>query len=190
MKRSCLDVFSIEDFQNGKESAFDFLFKDLYAPLCFFAHKMIHSEMESEELVQSAFVTLWEKHTQFDSLLKIKAFLYIAVKNAALNWIKKKNNQSKAFQYLLESDLHEEVIVEKIIYAEVLYALEDAIDNLPEKCRNVIRLSYIDEKSSKEIADLTGVSVSTVDNQRARGVKLLKKSLAKVGLFSFSLFIF
>lgn len=190
MERSFVSEFMIEDFRNGKESSFDLLFRKLYAPLCFFVDRILSDEFAAEEIVQSAFLKLWEKRAQFDSLLKVKAFLYIASKNAALNWLKKEKNQSKAFQQLfISTQQQEEGIIERIIYTEVLQVLEKAIDDLPEKCRDVIRLSYLNEKSSKEIAVLTGVAISTVDNQRARGIKLLKKSLAKAGLLSFSLFI-
>lgn len=182
--KACLNyAFSIKCFRAGDESAFDFLFRQLYAPLCCFAEGIVHDEFIAEELTQTAFIKLWNKRNGFTSLLKIKAFLYIVIKNEAFNYLKKEKKRLRTSEQLsLHAPLSENDITDRIIYTEIKLILNQAIADLPNRCKKVIELSYLHEKSSKEIAEEMGVSVSTVDNQRARGIQLLKKSLAKGGL--------
>ncbi|MDX3916119.1 MULTISPECIES: RNA polymerase sigma-70 factor [Olivibacter] len=186
MKARPTDEFSVDRFRKGDESAFDYLFRQLYGPLCTFAEGIVGDEYIAEELAQAAFIKLWKKRSGFASLLKIKAFLYIVIKNDAFNHLKKEKSRLKIEQQLSQKlPFSEQDITDRIIYTEMMLILDRAISDLPERCKKVIELSYHDEKSSKEIAEAMGVSVSTVDNQRARGIQLLKKSLAKVGLLSF-----
>lgn len=186
MKTRSVNDFSVNSFCKGDKSAFDYLFTQLYAPLCSFAEGIVCDEYIAEELVQTAFIKLWKKRNAFASLLKIKAFLYLVIKNDAFNHLKKEKNRRKIEQELSQKlSFSDQDISDRIIYTELTFILDRAISDLPERCRKVIELSYHDEKSSKEIAEVMGVSVSTVDNQRARGIQLLKKSLAKVGLLSF-----
>lgn len=186
MKARPTDEFSVDRFRKGDESAFDYLFRQLYGPLCSFAEGIIADEYIAEELAQAAFIKLWKKRSGFASLLQIKAFLYIVIKNDAFNHLKKEKSRLKIEQELSHKlPFSEQDISDRIIYTEMMLLLNRAISALPERCKKVIEWSYHDEKSSKEIAEAMGVSVSTVDNQRARGIQLLKKSFAKVGLLSF-----
>jgi len=183
MKAYPHSAFSIECFRAGDAGAFDFLFRQLYAALCCFAEQIVHDEFIAEELTQNAFIKLWNKRSGFTSLIKIRAFLYIAIKNEAFNHLKKEKNKLKTTDHLrANAPLSENDISDQIIYTELILILNKAISTLPERCKKVIELSYLHEKSSKEIAETMGVSISTVDNQRARGIQLLKKSLAKGGL--------
>jgi len=183
--------FSVKRFRAGDEAAFDFLFRQLYAALCYFAEGIVHDAFIAEELTQNAFIKLWNKRKGFTSLIKIRAFLYIVIKNEAFNHLKKEKNRLKTTEQLtLHAPLSENDITDHLIYTEIKLILNQAIADLPDRCKKVIELSYLYEKSSKEIAEAMGVSISTVDNQRARGIQLLKKSLAKVGLLHLLFFLF
>lgn len=191
MKANPTCELSIEKFREGDESTFNDLFRSLYGPLCGFAEGIVKDELIAEELTQSAFIKLWKRHHNFDSLLRIKAFLYIAIKNEAFNHLKKEKNRLKLEQhFLVNSVSSEQNVMDQIIFTEVIFVLNRAIEALPHRCKMVIRRTYLEEKSSKEVAEEMGISISSVDNQRARGIKLLKRTLARVVLLCCSLLLF
>jgi len=74
----------------------------------------------------------------------------------------------------------EQVYIHNIIRTETIYLLTQALNTLPERCRQVFIKLYIEEKSVKEIAAEMDTTISTVKNQQARGIKLLKPKLVSL----------
>ncbi|MNL47195.1 RNA polymerase sigma factor [compost metagenome] len=112
----------------------------------------------------------------------MKAFLYISAKNACLDGIEQEQRKSKRDNnwYLQRSDFEPDV-EERIIHAEVLMEISQAIDLLPEQCRKIMKMSYEQGMSGKQIAEEMRLTVSTVNNQKARGISLLRKTLSVKG---------
>ena len=159
--------------------AFKSAFATYYPSLCFFATKLTSEREVAEDIVEEMFVKLWVKEPDFHLHKNIKAVLYIGVKNACLDYIKKRKNErahAQALSYLLEQE-QEDFILNEITRAEVLRELYAAISELPEGCRNVMELYYRYGLGHKDISNQLGVTVSTVKNQKARGILLLKKKL-------------
>ncbi|WP_353196423.1 RNA polymerase sigma-70 factor [Parapedobacter defluvii] len=180
----------IQQLHRGNQAAFDALFRMFHPALCFFARRLASGlpKGQAEEIVQDAFLKLWQRRTNFSDLSAIKAFLYIATRNACLNYIEKEQVRSRRHeQYLHSVDEVEDAVVEEIIYAEVLREVSQAIDTLPEQCRRIIKMAYEEGLTPKEIAQVLNISISTVNNQKSRGVSLLKKRLSGNG-FTFLLF--
>lgn len=155
------------------------VFSEHYLALCFFADKMINDRTAAEDIVEDMFIKLWEKEPDFSSYKNIKAVLYISVKNACLNYIKKRKNiltQTNALTYLLQQE-QEDFILNNITRAEVLREVYDEMQKLPPECRKVMQLYYQHGLDHKSISHELGVTVSTVKNQKARGLQILKKKL-------------
>lgn len=176
----------------GSQAAFDEVFRMFHPALCFFAKRLGGANLEpgeAEELVQDTFLKLWQRRADFEKLTAIKAFLYIATRNACLNRLEKEQVRSQRHErYLHTVDDFEETVVEEIIYAEVLREIAVEIDRLPEQCRRIVRMAYEDGLTPKEIAAKLNITISTVNNQKSRGIALLKKRLSDTGftlLFSF-----
>jgi len=173
----------ILEFQSGKVSAFDQIFNKFYSPLCYFGSRIVQDKFTAEDLVQDIFVKLWHKNEDFDSLETIKSFLYVSVRNACLNYIEKSKVKAKHANYVIsQGQVEEETILHSIIEAEILREIFDTVDTLPEQCRKVIRMTFEEGKKPKEIADELGITVSTVNNQKMRGLGLLKNRLSDDGL--------
>lgn len=154
-------------------------FNRYYLSLCFFANKLINERVIAEDIVKDVFLKLWEKEPDFSRYKNIKAVLYIAVKNACLNYTKKRKNdrtQTNALTYLLRQE-QEDFVLNEITRAEVLREVYAAMQQLPAECRKVMNLYYQQGLDHKSISVELGVTVSTVKNQKARGLKILKKKL-------------
>jgi RNA polymerase sigma-70 factor (ECF subfamily) len=169
--------------REGNERAFDRLFRKFYPSLCFFARRYVAVSGLAEEVVQDAMVKLWQRHGDFDNFNAVKAFLYISIKHACLDGSesekRKLNRDSNWYQ---QQEHLEPDVEEHIIQSEVLMEISQAIAMLPEQCRNIMKMSYEQGKSGKEIAEAMHITVSTVNNQKARGILLLRKILSVKGM--------
>ena len=170
--------------QRGSQTAFETLFRMFHPALCFFARQRAVNlnPGEAEEIVLDSFLKLWQRRSNFTSLPSVKAFLYIATRNACLNNLdKEKVRHRKHAQYLDSADEIEDTVVEEIIYTEVLREVSQAIEALPAQCQRIIKMAYEDGLTPKEIATELNITVSTVNNQKSRGIRLLKKRLSSNG---------
>lgn len=163
-------------------AAFDQIFEEFYRPLCFFASRIIQDRFDAQDIVQDIFVKFWQKENIPDAMDAVRAYLYVSVKNACFNHLEKSSVKIKHQQSLANTDFEEATILNTIIQAEVLRQVFAAVDTLPEQCRKIIRMTFEEGKKAKEIAFELGITVSTVNNQKMRGLNLLKNRLSDEGL--------
>ncbi|HEY9362486.1 MAG TPA: RNA polymerase sigma-70 factor [Chitinophagaceae bacterium] len=156
------------------------VFNQYYAALCFFANKMLDDKRISEEIVEDVFVKLWTKEPDFNNHSNVKALLYISVKNSCLNFIKKHRNDlsnQNAFAYHLKHE-SEDFILNKMVRAEEIVEVHTELQKLPLRCRKVMNLYYGEGMDHKSIANQLCITVSTVKNQKMRGLKILRENLS------------
>lgn len=169
----------MDAFRNGEPKALHSLLKLFYGPLCLFAERLVKDRLAAEDVVGESFIKLWDKRSDFETLQNTKAFLYITTRNSCLNLLKreKRDNLSKKQLAYLTGD-QEEYILNEMVRAEVLQEIMQEIERLPEQCRKVLKLGYLEGMKNQEIADLLQISVHTVKNQKARAIQLLKIKLS------------
>ncbi len=154
------------------------VFYQYHAALCFFAEKLVQDRTEAEDIVEEVFIKLWQKEPDFSQYKNIKAILYIAVKNACLDHIKKRrrdNQKLNGLTYTLQQETEGFVLLE-MVRAEVLRSLYAALENLPVERRNVMQLIYVEGWDSNKVAEHLDISIHTVKKHRLRGIKDLKGS--------------
>ena len=165
----------IEKLRFGDESGLREMFDLYYSPLCIFALKYIDAFDKSEDLVQEVFINFWEKNRVAQLNGSLKSYLFTAVKNNALAYIRKNN------KYLLE-ELNDDIdlFVEESIDSEMLddknKQLYKELDNLSENNRKVFEAIVFENLKYKEVAEIHGVSVNTVKTQFSRSLKQLRAS--------------
>lgn len=161
----------------GDERAYDEIFRQFYQPLCFFAERILADSFHVEDIVQNTLIKLWQGKHDFNSSASLRAFLYVSVRNACFNELEKGKVRSKYQDNLTGVD-NDGNALDVMMQAEVVRKLFYAVDSLPEQCRKVIMLTFSDGRSPKEIAAELGISTSTVNNQKMRGIMLLRKRLS------------
>ena len=169
------DTISIAAFQNGDLGAFNRVFNFFYKRVCFFAAGIV-SENCAEDIVQDAFVKLWERRESFNNLNAIKAFLYLTTKNSCINYYRHQKVVDK-FESVQTEGLTESNIIHQLIEAEVLDEVQRAVQQLPPGYRQVIYLSYFEGLSNQETADYLQVSINTVKTQKVRSLRILREIL-------------
>lgn len=164
--------------KEGKQDAFEMIFKTYYKPLCSYAYSFLQDRDEAEEVVQATFVSVWSKRETLDVQLSFKSYLYRMVRNSCLNVIKheKVRQQHAAFETAAGEPTHESVS-QSVLSVELEQKIFEAMKALPEQCRLVFQLSRFEELKYAEIADQLKISVKTVENQMGKALKIMRDQL-------------
>ena len=164
-------------FQAGDVKAQRILFDEFYKDLCYFTERFTGDQDEGQKVVIDAFEKLFRKHSHFQSLNNVKAFLYISCKNACLNFLKaRKRKQKKEKEFISTQD--DKLFVElEFVEAGVIKAIYTAIETLPDQCRRVFEMLYFEDMKYPEIAEVLGVTENTVRSQKRRAITLLRAKL-------------
>jgi len=173
-----LPIDYIQLFQLGEEQGFNHYFNTWYKQFCFFAINYTKDQVAAEDIVSDCFIKVWNKREKFTNEAMLKSYFYTSIANACTNLYrdqkKLKQHKSSLRIYIQTTELSH---LHNIISAETINLLMDAINKLPPRCKEVFVKHYIEEKSQEEIAKEMNTSISTVSNQKARGIKLLKSKL-------------
>ena len=153
---------------------FDLAFQQYYRPLCLYALHYLHDLDEAEDIVQDCFVRLLEsgKLTTSISLNQLKSFLYTSVRNACIDRLRRKNPVLQDFS---PSDLQGIISDEQAMDSSSREAeLWTAIEQLPERCREIFLMSKRDDMTYREIAEELNLSEKTVEHQISKALKILR----------------
>lgn len=152
---------------------YDLYFNDLCKSLNYYT-----SDVEViEDIVQDVFVSLWENRDSV-SISYIKTYLFTAARNRMFNLIR----DSKKYETLIEEhynnlSLHDD---NEHSFNEELYLLtNEAIESLPEKCKEVFKMSKLENNTYRQIANTKNISVKTVENQMSIAYKKIREYVSK-----------
>jgi len=160
------------------EAAFEQVFKTHYKNLHAYAFTILKDEDEAEEMVQQVFFKLWERSEHLSFSGPIAAYLYRAVHNESLNFIKHQKVKAGHQLHVAYSMKNKsEQASPKMIRKELENKFREALNELPEQCRTVFQLSRFEDMKYKEIADKLEISVKTVENHMGKALKLLRTKL-------------
>lgn len=177
------DVYWLKELKHGNSMALSYFFDLHYQTLCYFAESIVKDQQEAEDIVATSFLKIWNRHTDFETAQNIKAFLYISTKNACLDHLKHLKRRTLAQQGYFQQLISEENNIENhLIEAEFLQLLNVELEKLPERCKEVFKLIYVDGLKTSEIAELLDLSVKTVRNHKARAVSLLQLAFSEKNL--------
>ena len=159
------DIELINDLRRGDVTAFDALYKKYSSSLYAFGLKLLKSEVESEDLVQSVFMTLWEKRKNLNSELSIKSFIFTIAYNDICKLFRRRNYLKIFIEETVNLQSEGAVNIEKQIDSKLLLEkIQLIINKLPERQKEIFLKSREEGKSSKEIALEVGLSQGTIDN--------------------------
>ena len=170
------DIHIFEKIKKGDNVAFSQLFDEFYTPLCFFANRYIADLDKSRSLVQQVFVDLWIKHEQLKIHSSPKSYLYQSVKNRAIDYLRK---EKKNIPFSISSENNGSTpFLDLVEEAELIEKINKAINQLPEKCREIFILCRFENMKYTEIAEKRNISVKTVEMQMGIALKKLRQSLS------------
>lgn len=175
-----MDIISI------KRTEFEKIYVTHYSRMKRFAQEYVIREEDAENIVQDVFVDLWEQNLLLVTHTKLFAYLFTALKNRCIDFLRHKtvvqhtavkmqDDYTKALQMKFQSleAFDEQLFTEP----DIETIIQNAIENLPEKCREIFILNKIEGKKQKVIAQELNISINTVENQMAIAYKKLKEIL-------------
>lgn len=173
-----------EQLRSGDLKAFEYIFFQYNLGMTAYAMKFVGDVETARDLVQDVFFYIWEKRKSLNIDRSIKSYLFRSVHNACINFLKKEehkkvygrdlilkffekwpgDNSDDAYQLLLAKDLSSEI--------------DSIVEELPEQCRAIFRLSRFKGLKNREIAEIHSISIRTVETQIYRALKKLKSGLS------------
>lgn len=164
--------------KNGDQTAFELLFHFYYPGLVMYSTQFTTDRMEAEEIVQNFFVRFWQKHQQITPSDSLKNYLFLSVKNGSLNYLKHKRVEEKYIRSMSELS-NQHLIFDPDVYVEteLQEKIKNAIDLLPEKCREIFIMSRLRGLKNEEIATELNLSKRTVETQISKALKVMRVEL-------------
>jgi len=181
-------TFSIEiidQIRCGSEKAFRVVYDLYFLRLERFAAAYVIDRGEAQDIVQSVFLTLWDRKESLYSETNLGNYLITLTKNQCLNYLRHERVQlnyltrqeQKNAELLLNFYALEKLNENKLLFDELEIAAKQAIDSLPGQSREVFILSRIEGMKYQEIAQKLEVSVKTVEKKMSIALELLRDAL-------------
>jgi RNA polymerase sigma-70 factor (ECF subfamily) len=166
----------IQGIREGNQLCFQSVFSDYYDRLCQYAFTILRDMDEAEDLVQTMFVKWWERREEIIINQTVKAYLYRSVYNLCINELEHRQVKQKHLDHTTQEWANEKQQPE-VFPNELEESISSAINQLPEQCKIIFKMSRYDELRYTEIANKLGISPNTVENQISKALKFLRTQL-------------
>lgn len=188
------DVILISAIRKKDKKVFEAFYKKYYKQLFSTAYQYVGQSEAAEEIVHDLFITIWNKADQLNIQYSMKSYLFRAIVNSSLNFIRKEKMNAQKQLAWRASHEEQKPFTEDGEAAEneetLLKSLEEALVLLPDKCKQVMYLSRFGKLKQQEIADQMGISLKTVKNHLTYGFQKLRNHIEKQGQVIIFLILF
>ncbi|MDZ4699246.1 MAG: sigma-70 family RNA polymerase sigma factor [Rhodothermales bacterium] len=174
MAKAVEDAELARRIKRGDHGAFKHFFDRYHGALFGYLRRRGIDEETTADIVQNAFVMIWDKRDQIDENKSLRAFLFRIGYTRALNYFR----DNAKFDH--HADLDSRSTTDPIghDYSAMQDALLRAIASLPERRRAVFELCFMEDLSYREAADMLNISIKTVENQMAFALKNIRGAMA------------
>ena len=152
----------------------------------YFAREYVHSESDAENIIQDVFLHLYERRDLMDAYTNLTAYLFTSIKNRCLDYLRKwvlEQETAQGVQDEFEMELRMKYDSLEIFNTQfsdetdIGELLDNALQKLPERCRNIFIMNKLEGKKQKEIAEELNLSINTVESQMGIAYKKLREEL-------------
>ena len=153
----------------GDEATFAMVYKSYFISLRNYATSILSDQEAAYEIVQNLFVTLWENRKKLDREKSLRNYLLRGTHNNSLRYLKTHSLHQ----------LHHEQIINHDPPTDPETQLANILNELPERSKQVVIMSHIENKKSTQIAKELGISVRTVETILYQAMKKLRAKAKK-----------
>ncbi|HVM89031.1 MAG TPA: RNA polymerase sigma-70 factor [Puia sp.] len=168
----------------GDEKALEEIYHHLWQPLFISSYNILKNKAVCEDIVQEIFLQLWAKRETLLIRESLNAYMHTAVKYQVFRHIKNNPSDIELFENV-EERIAEPSPETHFRQKEINQIVNTVVDNLPDKCRTIYKLSREYQLSHKEIANQLHISTKTVENQLTIALRKLRSSLNRLAVFLF-----
>lgn len=159
--------------------ALETLFNRHYKSLCQFCAVYTKNYEAAEEIIADLFIKIWDSRNE-SSILNIKNYLFTSARNLSINYNQKKKDPVDSIEDIsFQNDLFEDTSTPFRILSgrESVSRILSLIDTLPERQREILLMSRIDQMDKSKISEILGISVRTVETTLYQSIKELRRML-------------
>ena len=185
-----IDIALLKRLKEGDEAAFESIYWKYNSHVFNFINSLLYDRILSEDITQSVFMKIWEKHESIDLDKGFDAYLFTIARNMVYKETENRLLSESAFYALSQQQTNEDVLTEEKIDADSLRLyIDKLIEQLPLSRKEIFKLSRRDHLSNKEIAIRLSISEKTVETQLYRSLLFLKQKLSDDNLLAILLVI-
>ncbi|MDA3952685.1 MAG: RNA polymerase sigma-70 factor [Bacteroidales bacterium] len=167
-----LDKKALNRISEGDIKQFELVFKEYYERLCHFAITYVKNAEQSEGVVQDTFYNIWKNHKTLNITTSLKSYLYAAVRNNCLQELRTRSLDIKYENYYKSHFVNESISpADELNAKELSNVINKALNSLPERCREIFKMSRYEGLKYHEIADKLSISIKTVEANMGKALK-------------------
>jgi RNA polymerase sigma-70 factor (family 1) len=183
------DMRLVDQLRTGDETALASIYNKYWQALYLSAYNVLRDRQLCEDIIQDLFIRLWDHRAGIVIKISLKAYLFASVRYGVYRQIRTGNVRNEIFDDLPEGLLAEGPD-DRVIHRELETRVSEVVAFLPEKCREVYKLSREECLSHKQIASRLNISTKTVENQLTKALSRLRTSLGHFVFFQLIIFFF
>ena len=174
----------------GDEDAFCELYAAYKNRLIYFAMRFLKSREYAEDIFQDAFAVVWQGRRFINPDATFSAYLYTIVRNRILNQLRDLSNQDKLREQILSQAVnYTNETKDEIIANDLRQFISRALQQLTPRQREIFQMSRERQMSHREIAEVLGISVNTVQESISISLRTLRTYLEKNSIVSADLIL-
>lgn len=171
------DNVLIERLKKDDKKALTELYNAYWKPLFISSYNLLKDKELCEEIIQDIFIDLWSNREKLQIKISLNSYLYACTRYKVFSQFRKNKiirvelfeNLNKRFQYATPET--------KLMHQELVEQIGAIVETLPQKCKQVYKLSRTEQLSHKEIAERLNISTKTVENHITKALRVLRLSL-------------
>lgn len=176
----------VEGLKLNDYHAFDFLFHKYSESLYSFVLGITRDSFAAEEVTQIVFIKVWQNKSQIKEYYSFKSFLFSITYHETISWLRKEKSEKRRIGELVKKrGLYSDETEHTIEFRNLEEVANKLIEEMPPKRREIFKLSRESGYSNKEIAEILGISVKTVEGQMTSAIKYLRIKIGENEIFSF-----
>ncbi len=182
---------TLKQLANDDKNALEKLFNYYYPRLYSFSKTLLKLDEGIEDILQEVFLRIYQNRKNIKSTETFQSYIFTITRNLLLNELRSQLNEHKAKEKIYrESVAREYLLSEKIEFLELQEKLEQIIETLPDRRREIYLLSRKEGLSHKEIAVKLDISEKTVEYHITQSLSEIKKKMRDIGLLAMLYFYF
>ena len=176
-------------FKEGEEQAFRQVFDKYYRPVSYFALKILNDDLYAEDIVSETFRKAWDARQKFATQRHLENFLYLVTRNGCISHLRSlrvAQSTDQEWSKLATEQVEGCALDLERVQARLIEIIFEKIGQLPGG--EILRMSYIDGKSTKQIAHELDITENNVYIIKSRSLKALRSILTNNEWMFFVLF--
>ncbi|MHA7110037.1 RNA polymerase sigma-70 factor [Sunxiuqinia elliptica] len=175
----------LKELAKSNKQALEELFNYYYPRLYNFSKSFLKLEDGIDDVLQEVFLKIWHNRAEIKRSESFNSYIFTITRNLLLNELRSRLNNQKLRDRILEASVAEEFLsMGNVEYDELKEKVEEIINELPQKQREIFRMSRIEGLSHKEIAEKKSISTKTVEYHIGQSISMIKSRMETLGFLS------